>query len=58
MQALRPLGASLPDHLVNLVRYGRVIDIERMHTVLGFSPPLDTRHTVLATYGRIPEENG
>ncbi len=54
MRALRPFGASLPNHLVNLVKYGRVTDTRLMRESLGFEPSLNCRRLVLATYGRLP----
>lgn len=52
LQALRPFGASLPEHLVNLLRYGRVVETRQMREVLEFVPRFDCRRTVLAAYGR------
>ena len=56
MKALTPFGASLPRHLDNLLKYGRVIDTRLMHESLGFNPNLNCRRLVLATYGRLPAE--
>jgi UDP-glucose 4-epimerase len=55
MKVLRPFGASLPHHLVNLIRYGRVADTRRMLHTLSFRPELNCRRMVLATYGRLPD---
>ena len=54
MRVLRPFGASLPRHLVNLVKYGRVTDTNDMSEILGFHPDLNCRRLVLATYDRLP----
>lgn len=56
MRALRPFGASLPRHLVNLVKYGRVTDTYDMSEILGFTPELNCRRLVLATYDRLPAQ--
>ncbi len=56
MKVLRPFGASLPRHLRNLIKYGRVIDTHLMHETLGFTPSLNCRRLVLATYGRLPAQ--
>ena len=54
MSVLRPFGASLPRHLINLMKYGRVTDTRLMATDLGFEPHLNCRRLVLATYDRLP----
>lgn len=54
MRVLRPFGASLPRHLVNLIKYGRVTDTQLMSGELGFEPNLNCRRLVLATYDRLP----
>ncbi|MDH5615363.1 MAG: NAD-dependent epimerase/dehydratase family protein, partial [Acidimicrobiia bacterium] len=54
MKVLRPFGASLPRHLVNLVKYGRVTDTYDMSEILEFTPRLNCRRLVLATYDRLP----
>lgn len=55
MRILRPGGALLPDHLVNVIRYGRVTDTRLMHDEMRFQPRLNCRQTVLTAYGRIEE---
>jgi UDP-glucose 4-epimerase len=55
MKLLRPFGASLPEHLINLIKYGRVADTRRMQQILGFQPRLNCRRMVLAAYGRLPD---
>jgi UDP-glucose 4-epimerase len=57
MRVLRPFGASLPQHLVNLVKYGRVTDTQLMRQELGFEPILNCRRLVLATYDRLPTQD-
>jgi len=56
MRVLRPFGASLPRHLVNLIKYGRVTDTQLMTDKLGFEPDLNCRRLVLATYDRLPTD--
>jgi UDP-glucose 4-epimerase len=56
MRVLRPFGASLPRHLDNLVKYGRVTDTHLMSETLGFQPRLNCRRLVLATYDRLPAQ--
>ena len=54
---LRRLGISLPRHLANLIKYGRVTDTQLMKESLGFEPRLNCRSLVLATYDRLPAVN-
>jgi len=54
MRLLRPFGASLPHHLTNLIRYGRVTDTRLMRQTLSFKPVLNCRRLILDTYGRLP----
>jgi len=56
MAVLRPFGASLPPHLVNLIKYGRVTDTRLMTQSLGFEPGLNCRSLVLAAYDRLPAQ--
>lgn len=58
MKVLRPFGASLPQHLLNLIKYGRVADTRMMQQTLGFQPRLNCRRMVLAAYGRLPDPAG
>jgi UDP-glucose 4-epimerase len=51
--ALRTLARadlSVPDHLVGLLKHGRVVDTTRMRDVLGFTPQHTCRQTVLNAY--------
>ena len=54
MRVLRPFRASLPRHLVGLIKYGRVTDTRLMGESLGFEPRSNCRRLVLATYDRLP----
>jgi UDP-glucose 4-epimerase len=54
--ALRALGRMdlyMPAHLADIVRYGLVMDVTRMHDELGFVPRFNARQTVLAGYGLV-----
>lgn len=56
MRVLRPFDSSLPRHLVNLIKYGRVTDTRLMREQLRFQPRLNCRRLVLATYDRLPTQ--
>ena len=54
-QARKLVGAAglrLPEHLENLLKYGRYVEARRMQETLGFVPEYTTRRTVTANYLR------
>lgn len=55
MKGLASAGLELPDHLVALLKYGRVMDTTRTESLLGFTPRLGSRDAVRAGYRRLPE---
>lgn len=54
-RGLARAGLELPEHLVSLLKYGRVMDTARTESVLGFTPRLGSRDAVRAGYRRLPE---
>ena len=54
LRALRTLGSRFPSSIETYLRYGRVMDTNRMKESFGWAPKLTARQAVLATYGRVP----
>lgn len=52
-KALGVRGPVLPDHLAELLKYGRVCETDRMRDVLGFTPARTTRETLLDLYSGV-----
>ena len=44
----------LPTHVKRLVHHGLITDTQRMRDILGFTPELNLRQTILAGYGLMP----
>lgn len=55
LRGLARAGIDLPEHVVSLLEFGRVMDTAATETALGFTPRLSSRDATLAGYGRIPE---
>jgi len=55
LRALARFDLYLPDHIVRLLRHGRVLDTAQMQMRLGFEPARACRQAVLAAYGRLPD---
>ena len=55
LRGLARTGLELPEHMVSMLKHGRVMDTETTASALGFTPHLTTRQAVLAGYGRIQE---
>lgn len=47
---LATTGLRLPEHVENLLRFGRFVETTRMQTELGFKPTYSTRQAVVAHY--------
>lgn len=45
-------GVSVPDHVVGILKHGRVVDTTLMREYLNFTPSHTCRQTVLNAYGR------
>ncbi len=50
LRALRRTGLIIPDHVVGLLKHGRVVDTTRMHDVLGFEPAHTCRQSVINAF--------
>jgi UDP-glucose 4-epimerase len=55
LRGLARFDLRVPEHIVSLLKHGRVMDTTLMTTMLGFAPSLTCRQTVLTTYGRLGE---
>jgi UDP-glucose 4-epimerase len=56
VKGLRSAGIDLTEDMAALLQYGRVLDLHRMKSDLGFAPALTARQAALATMGRISSE--